>query len=118
MRAQKVGKKASCFDFPDTESVYAKLQEEIAEVREAEALGDPEKLKEEMGDVLLTVTSLARKLGVNCEEALYGATNKFIDRFSLVEEAVLRSGQDIHQLSMTELDAVWDQVKKEKGSNA
>ena len=112
MRAQKVGKKAACFDFPDAESVYDKLQEEIAEVREAEALGDPEKLKEEMGDLLLTVTSLARKLGVNCEEALFGATNKFIDRFSLVEQAVLESGKDMDKLSMTELDAIWDQIKK------
>ena len=81
-------------------------------MREAEVLGDPEKLKEEMGDLLLTVTSLARKLGVNCEEALFGATNKFIDRFSLVEQAVLESGKDMDKLSMTELDAIWDQIKK------
>lgn len=116
MRAQKVGKKASCFDFPDTESVYDKLQEEIAELKEAEALADPEKLKEEMGDVLLTVTSLARKLGVNCEEALFGATNKFIDRFASVENAVLQSGKTMEELSMTELDAVWDEVKQSRGN--
>ena len=116
MRAQKVGKKASCFDFPDSASVYLKLQEEIDEVREAEALGDPEKLKEEMGDVLLTVTSLARKLGVDCEEALYHATNKFIDRFEAVENAVTEDGKEMQDLSMADLDVIWDKVKRRSGN--
>ena len=116
MRAQKVGKKAACFDFPDSASVYLKLQEEIDEVREAEALGDPEKLKEEMGDVLLTVTSLARKLGVDCEEALYHATNKFIDRFEAVENAVTEDGKEMQDLSMADLDVIWDKVKRRSGN--
>lgn len=111
MRAQKVGKKAACFDFPDAEAVYVKLDEEINEVKAAAAGGDAAAVEEEMGDLLLTVTSLARKLGVKSEEALYHATNKFIDRFARVEAVVLSHGQQMDELSMEELDAIWDSIK-------
>ncbi len=111
MRAQKVGKKAACFDFGTTEEVYAKLDEEIAEVKAATESGDQDAISEELGDLLLTVTSLARKLGVKSEEALYHATNKFIDRFEQVENAVLAQGKDMESLTMPELDAIWDEIK-------
>ena len=111
MRAQKVGKKAACFDFADADEVYAKLSEEIAEVRAASASGDGAAVEEELGDLLLTVTSLARKLGVKSEEALMHATDKFIDRFERVENAVRARGQNMADLSMTELNAVWDGIK-------
>ncbi len=111
MRAQKVGKKAACFDFESTEAVYEKLDEEIAEVKAAASSGDPAAIAEELGDLLLTVTSLARKLGVKSEEALYHATNKFIDRFEVVENAVLAEGKQMEDLTMPELDAIWDRIK-------
>ena len=111
MRAQKVGKKAACFDFGSAEEVYAKLDEEIAEVKAAAASGDQDAVAEELGDLLLTVTSLARKLGVKSEEALFHATNKFIDRFEKVENAVLEAGKDMETLTMAELDAIWDGIK-------
>ena len=111
MRAQKVGKKAACFDFATADEVYRKLDEEIAEVKAAAAEGDPNAVAEELGDLLLTVTSLARKLGVKSEEALFHATNKFIDRFELVENAVMAQGKDMENLTMAELDAIWDSIK-------
>ncbi len=111
MRAQKVGKKAACFDFADAEAVYEKLDEEIAEVKAAAASGDQAAVAEELGDLLLTVTSLARKLGVKSEEALFHATNKFIDRFEKVENAVLAEGLSMEALTMPELDAIWDKIK-------
>lgn len=111
MRAQKVGKKAACFDFANADEVYAKLDEEIAEVKAAAASGDHAAIEEEMGDLLLTVTSLARKLGVKSEEALTHATDKFIDRFEKVERAVLAEGKQMAELSMPELDAIWDSIK-------
>jgi len=114
LRAQKVGKKASCFDFADAESVYAKLYEEIDELRAAEQSGVKEDISEELGDLLLTVTSLARKLGVNSEEALFNATNKFISRFERLENAVAKEGGDIENMTMEELDAVWDKLKHQK----
>ena len=111
MRAQKVGKKAACFDFATADEVYRKLDEEIAEVKAAAAEGDQDAVAEELGDLLLTVTSLARKLGVKSEEALFHATNKFIDRFELVENAVMAQGKDMENLTMAELDAIWDSIK-------
>ncbi len=111
MRAQKVGKKAACFDFESIEAVYEKLDEEIAEVKAAAESGDADAVAEELGDLLLTVTSLSRKLGVKSEEALYHATNKFIDRFEQVENAVLAEGKNMEELSMAELDAIWDKIK-------
>lgn len=111
MRAQKVGKKAACFDFADADEVYAKLAEEIAEVRAVSASGDDAAVEEELGDLLLTVTSLARKLGVKSEEALMHATDKFIDRFERVEHAVRARGQNMADLPMAELNAVWDGIK-------
>ena len=111
MRAQKVGKKAACFDFGSADEVYRKLDEEIAEVKAAAASGDQTAVEEELGDLLLTVTSLARKLGVKSEEALYHATNKFIDRFERVENAVMDAGKDMETLTMAELDEIWDGIK-------
>jgi tetrapyrrole methylase family protein/MazG family protein len=111
MRAQKVGKKASFFDFATVEDVYAKLNEEIAEVKDAAESGDKDTVMEEMGDLLLTVTSLARKLGVDSEQALFNATNKFLDRFEKVENAVLDQGKNVENMTMTELDEVWDSIK-------
>ena len=113
MRAQKVGKKASFFDFPTVEEVYAKINEEIEEVKEAAESGNKDAVMEEMGDLLLTVTSLARKLGVDSEQALFNATNKFLDRFEMVENAVLEQGKNVENMSMPELDDVWDSIKHE-----
>jgi tetrapyrrole methylase family protein/MazG family protein len=112
MRAEKVGKKASCFDFVDAESVMTKVYEELDELKEAMAEGRAEHIEEEMGDLLLTVTSLCRKIGVESEVALSKATNKFIDRFEKIENAVIAEGKNINELSMTELDAIWDKNKR------
>ncbi len=114
MRAQKVGKKASFFDFETVDAVYDKLNEEIAEVKAAAGSGEKDAIMEEMGDLLLTVTSLARKLGIDSEEALYRATNKFIDRFEKVENAVIAQGKSVENMTMTELDEVWDSIKHKK----
>lgn len=111
LRAQKVGKKAKCFDFANADEVYLKIAEELEEVKAADASGDSAQIEEEIGDLLLTVTSLARKLGVNSEEALFHATEKFINRFERLENAVIDSGKNIEEMSMPELDAVWDALK-------
>lgn len=111
MRAEKVGKKAKCFDFENAEQVMDKVSEEFCEVSEAINEGAPDRIEEELGDLLLTVTSLCRKLGVEPEVALNKATNKFINRFSVLENAVMERGGDINSMSMTELDAIWDEIK-------
>ena len=115
MRAEKVGKKAACFDFPDAESVMNKLREETDELDEAITVGSREKMEEEVGDLLLTVTSICRKMGVDPEIALCKATDKFIGRFAEVEEAVIARGLNINDLKMEELDAIWDENKAKNG---
>lgn len=112
MRATKVGKKAKCFDFPTAEDVMDKISEELVEVSEAMGEGNSEHIAEEIGDLLLSVTSLCRKLGVSAEEALNVATDKFIDRFERVENEVLAQNKEINSCSLEELDSIWDKIKK------
>ncbi|MBQ9080473.1 MAG: nucleoside triphosphate pyrophosphohydrolase [Clostridia bacterium] len=114
MRATKVGKKAACFDFADADAVMLKLDEETAELKAAISGESRERVAEELGDLLLTITSLARKLGVDSEEALRHATDKFIDRFEKVETEVLRQGMNMDALEMQELDKIWDKIKQNK----
>lgn len=111
MRAQKVGKKASFFDFETVDAVFDKLYEEIEEVREAMKRGEQADIDEEIGDLLLTVTSLARKSKTDSELALTNATNKFIDRFETVEKYALAEGKNVEEMTMPELDAIWDEIK-------
>ena len=112
MRAEKVGKKASCFDFPDADSVMLKVKEELSELEEAVMQENAENIEEEMGDLIFSVVSLCRKLHVEPEVALNKATDKFIKRFSALEAAVMAEGKDITKLDMTELDAIWDRNKR------
>lgn len=112
MRAVKVGKKAAVMDFPDAESVACKVEEELAEVREAMRAGDGEAAFEEVGDLLFTAASLARKLGVDAERSLCAAVDKFIDRFAAVEAAVTASGRQMAEMNAEELDILWQKMKK------
>ena len=112
MRAEKVGKKASCFDFPDADSVMLKVKEELSELEEAIEQGSCECIEEEMGDLIFSVVSLCRKLSVEPEVALNKATDKFIGRFASLEESVTSDGKDITKLDMAELDAIWEKNKK------
>ena len=111
MRAEKVGKKAKCFDFADADEVMDKVCEELAELSDAVNDGNYDSMEEEMGDLLLTVTSLCRKLKIDPELALCKATDKFIDRFDLVERAVIDSGKDIDAVTNQELNSIWDEIK-------
>jgi tetrapyrrole methylase family protein/MazG family protein len=112
MRAAKVGKKAKMMDFPDAASVADKVSEELEEVREALLVEDREHIAEEIGDLLLTVASLARKAGVDPELALTRATDKFIDRFCTVETAATELGVNLDQMSDAEKDVLWENAKK------
>ena len=112
MRATKVGKKASCFDFPEVSDVMDKISEEFVEVSEAIEEGNQAHIEEEIGDLLLSVTSLCRKLGVSAEDALRAATDKFIGRFEQIEMEVLAEGKELSDYSLEELDAKWGKNKK------
>jgi tetrapyrrole methylase family protein/MazG family protein len=111
MRAEKVGKKAKCFDFDNGEQVLEKINEELCELVEAVRVADRGNVEEELGDLLLAVTSLCRKLEVEPEVALNKATDKFIDRFEVIETRVLQSGKTMEQVSSQDLNQIWDEIK-------
>lgn len=111
MRAQKIGKRAPFFDFADADEVLAKLDEETLELKNAISSGNVDDIEEEFGDLLFTAVSLARKLGIDAEESLTKASEKFINRFSALEAEAINEGKDITVMSMVELDEIWNRIK-------
>ena len=113
MRAQKIGKYAAKagFDFPDAESAFGKIPEETAEVAELIGGDDRDRLEEELGDLLFAVVNVCRKTGIDAEYALDRANEKFLRRFSHVEDDVCASGKKISDLEMETLDSIWDRNK-------
>ncbi|WP_279313586.1 nucleoside triphosphate pyrophosphohydrolase [Acetobacter sp. AN02] len=114
MRARKLAARAARvgFDWPDVTGVVAKVREETEEV-EAEILsGDRTALRDEIGDLLFAVASLARRLDIDPEEALRGANAKFQRRFEAVEALLARDGETVDGQDVDRLDALWQQVKR------
>jgi ATP diphosphatase len=112
-RAVKLQKRASNvgFDWNDAELVLDKIEEELAELREAIRSGDQAAVADEMGDMIFAQVNLARHLGVNPEDAVRGTNQKFERRFGYVEEQVIKSGKAWSDFSLDELDLFWDQAK-------
>ncbi len=110
-RAEKVQKKAkkAGFDWPDASGALDKLSEELAELRQAMEQGT--NIQEELGDLLFSVVNVSRFLKADPEEALNAATEKFISRFAKVEEMALAQGKDMAQMSLEELDKLWERAK-------
>lgn len=113
MRAQKLQKKAARvgFDWPDTAPVFAKIQEETAELQQAISEGGRAEIENELGDLLFSVVNLARKLGIESEAALAAANEKFTRRFHAVEQQLATEGKSLESATLTEMDAAWDAIK-------
>jgi len=113
LRAGRLTEKASRvgFDWRRTEDVFHKLDEEIAELHEAIASGDESKVHDEVGDLLFTIANIARKLNVNAEEALQSTNRKFTRRFGSMESRVRESGRNVDDLTLEEMDGLWDEAK-------
>lgn len=113
LRAQNAQKKAARvgFDWEKAEPVLEKIEEEIAELREAVAAGEIRAVEEEMGDLFFSVVNLSRKLSVDSETALVAATNKFIRRFKAVESALAARGIKIEDASPEEMNLLWEEHK-------
>ena len=118
MRAHKIGSKAAGvgFDWPDTAGVVAKLEEEIGELKQALQQGTKEKIGEEIGDVLFTLVNLSRFTDVNAEEALRACNEKFIRRFSFIEEKLQSEGRSVGAANLEEMDRLWEEAKKIENS--
>jgi MazG family protein len=113
MRAEKLTKRAARigFDWPGPEQVLEKLDEELAELAEARVNADADAMTEEMGDILFVMANLARKLGVDPEEALRRANAKFTSRFQHIERKLGEAGRSGVQ-PLDELEALWVDAKR------
>ena len=107
VRAARVG-----FDWDDVSDVICKVEEELAETREALASGDEAALKEELGDLLFATVNLSRFRQINAEEALDAAVKKFVFRFQEVERRIHAAGRSLNDCTLEEMDAEWDNVKQ------
>lgn len=105
-KAARVG-----FDWRRTEDVFHKVEEEIGELRQAVDRGDKAEMQSELGDLLFTIANVARKLDVNPEEALQSTNRKFMRRFESMERTVRGQGKNLDQLSLEEMDKLWDEAK-------
>ena len=104
-RAAKVG-----FDWPNPQDLWPKLDEEISEFKIEVAVNDHEKMTQEMGDILFTLVNICRKYEIDPEFALRQTNRKFANRFRDMEKS---SPQNLAELNLTELDLLWQQVKKQ-----
>ncbi|MEQ9638858.1 MAG: nucleoside triphosphate pyrophosphohydrolase [Alphaproteobacteria bacterium] len=116
LRAQKLQARAARvgFDWPDAAPVYAKVDEEIAEVRAAAAGGDTAALTDEIGDLLFSVVNLARHLNVDPEGALRAGNAKFERRFHRLEALAAERGVNLRTADLAALDALWETAKAEE----
>ncbi|WP_379070991.1 nucleoside triphosphate pyrophosphohydrolase [Mesorhizobium sp. UC22_110] len=112
-RALKLQEKAARvgFDWSEAEPILDKIEEEIAELREALAKRDIASIRDEFGDMLFAVVNLGRHLKVDSEAALSGTNDKFRKRFHYVEQALETSGHSLENASLDEMEALWQQAK-------
>ncbi|MGN0454428.1 MAG: nucleoside triphosphate pyrophosphohydrolase [Ruminococcus sp.] len=113
MRSTKIQQKAAKvgFDWDDVSGAMSKLDEEVAELKDAVKNQDYDNQAEELGDVLFSVVNVSRFLNIDSEEALYRACDKFTDRFKKLEKLADEQGVDIKTATLDKLDSLWEEVK-------
>ncbi len=114
IRSYKIQKKAAevGFDWDDVSDAFSKVKEETSELLEIYQGNDQASIMEEVGDLLFAVVNVARFLGVNPEEALNFTSSKFIDRFGFIEKAAKLQGKQLENMSLEEMDKLWEDAKK------
>lgn len=113
LQAYKISRKAvACgFEWDTIDDVWDKVEEECAELKAAYASGNKQAMELELGDVLFSLVNVARKMGIDAESSLRASCNKFRDRWAFMEGACWGQGQRIEDLSMDELQELWDLSK-------
>jgi tetrapyrrole methylase family protein/MazG family protein len=106
-RASRVG-----FDWKKVEDVLPKLDEELAEFREALERGRADDIEDELGDIFFVLVNISRFVGINPEDALRKTISKFISRFRYIEMAAADAGKTLSNMTLAEMDALWDEAKK------
>lgn len=115
LRAHRLQQKAATvgFDWDKTDQVWDKIFEEIDELKNAITTGEKNKIEEEFGDLLFSLVNLSRFLKTNPEENLRRASDKFCERFRKIEEVISNEKKNIENMSLEELDKIWNSIKKE-----
>ena len=109
-KARNVG-----FDWEDKEDVWDKVQEELDELKAELMRGDKEKSTHELGDFLFSVINAARLYKLNPDTALEHTNQKFTRRFNYIEEHSIKAGKPLTEMSLAEMDELWNEAKKEEG---
>ncbi len=115
MRSYKVQQKAAQvgFDWDNIDDVFKKIYEEIEELKDVYKSNNVERITEEMGDSFFSLVNLSRFLDISPELALSGTTNKFIKRFEYIEKESSKSGKKLEDMTLEEMDMLWEKAKKE-----
>jgi nucleoside triphosphate diphosphatase len=118
MRAAKAQKKAARvnFDWRELRDVMAKVEEELQETKNAVASAEARMIADEIGDLLFAVVNLARKCQLEAESLLQSATDKFVARFNEMEDRLRARGGKLGEAGLEELDAIWEEIKKDSRS--
>lgn len=113
MRAEKVQHKASKvgFDWSNKDDVWKKVEEELSELHDALEENNTEQTQKEFGDILFSLVNYSRFIGVNAEESLQSAVNRFSSRFQYIEKELHEQKKDIDQSTLEEMDALWNKAK-------
>lgn len=113
IRLQEKSKQVG-FEWSNTEQVWDKLHEELDELRAAISSGKPDEIEAETGDVLFSVINLSRFLQVDAENALEKTNRKFMSRFHKMEAAAGAQQKQLHDMTLEEMDALWNQIKHQE----
>jgi len=112
MRLQEKAKKVG-FEWENKEQVWQKVEEEVGELHQAVATNDKDKIEDEFGDLIFSLINYARFLQLDAENALERTNKKFIHRFTQMEQQALNSGKDLNQMTLEEMDAIWNSIKQQ-----
>jgi XTP/dITP diphosphohydrolase len=111
MRLQEKAKQVG-FEWDTKDQVWDKVLEEMEELKEVVALQDAVKMEEEFGDLVFSLINYARFLQIDAEQALERTNKKFISRFTQMEAVALAQHKNLADMSLTEMDAIWNSIKK------
>lgn len=101
------------FEWDNREQVWDKVDEEMKELKEAISVNDQDRIEDEFGDVLFSLINYARFLNIDAENSLERTNKKFINRFIEMEQRALQEGKSLSEMSLHEMDAIWNSIKKQ-----
>jgi len=112
MRLQEKAKQVG-FEWEVKEQVWEKVEEETRELHEAVENGDKDKIEDEFGDLVFSLINYARFLHIDAENALERTNKKFISRFTEMEQKALAAGRNLDDMTLEEMDAIWNAIKQQ-----